>query len=161
MESVSGVVLPGGFSQSEEFSGFADRIVGAGGNWELFAHGLFSAYVPKGPNGDPLVAMSTELQKAIHRWRRAHAAPQEQSVRSRTGDTLKVLNVDADPRNADWIKNVTGRRILKSVQNRAELERELRAEGLTIKDFMLNPFFDEFVQEWPWLKELRKSDGES
>ena len=70
----------------------------------------------------------------------------EQSDRSRTGDTLRVLNVDADPRNADWIKNVTGRRILKSVQNRAELERELRAEGLTIKDFMLNPFFDEFVQ---------------
>lgn len=41
VESVSGVGLPEGFSQSAEFSGLTDRIVAAGGNWELFAHGSF------------------------------------------------------------------------------------------------------------------------
>ncbi|MFO7893704.1 MAG: hypothetical protein R6U63_08220 [Longimicrobiales bacterium] len=58
-------------------------------------------------------------------------------------------------------KYVTGRRILEGVETRAELERELQAEGMTIETFMLNPFFDEFVQEWPWLKELKIADDES
>jgi hypothetical protein len=99
VEAVSGVGLPGGFSESAAFSGLADRIVAAGGNWELFAHGLFSAYVQKDPRGTPLVDISGELRKAIQHWSGSQAPPEEQTGQPSAPDAPQfTVDADADQR---------------------------------------------------------------
>jgi hypothetical protein len=94
VETVNGVALPGGFFQSAEFSDLADKIVAAGGNWELFAHGLFSAYVQKDAGGTPLVDIPGELQKATQRWPDPHAFPDQQIGQPHSRDTVQfTVNV--------------------------------------------------------------------
>lgn len=47
IRSVGGLLFPEGFDSSDEFVRLGEHIMEAGGYWELFAHGVFSAYVPR------------------------------------------------------------------------------------------------------------------
>lgn len=68
VEYVSGAVLPGGFHTSPDFSTLTSTIMELGGNWELFAWGLFSCYVPRDAAEQAGFDVHSELKAAADRW---------------------------------------------------------------------------------------------
>ena len=68
MDYVSGAMLPGGFHTSPEFSRLVGTVTDLGGNWELFAWGVFSCYVPREAAEEAGFDVQAELEAAAELW---------------------------------------------------------------------------------------------
>lgn len=65
------LLLPGGFHTSRAFARIGRTITELGGNWELFAWGAFTCYVPRDAAESAGFDLRTELTQAAARWPRS------------------------------------------------------------------------------------------
>jgi hypothetical protein len=68
IQARNGIVLPLGFTASDHFVRFGETITALGGNWELFAHGLFSCYAPRDRVRAHDFDLSAALDEALRAW---------------------------------------------------------------------------------------------
>jgi hypothetical protein len=75
-------------------------------------------------------------------------------------DGRERMNLDADPRNADWTKQTldlylpadgAGMRHVATVE---DMRRWLELSGMTVADFKALPAYTNALRKQPWLKEL-------
>jgi hypothetical protein len=61
-----------------------------------------------------------------------------------------VINIDADPTNADWTKQTWD----LGVDNVADLRKLLKQQGTTVAHFKTLPVYQRNVKKLPWLRGL-------
>lgn len=69
------------------------------------------------------------------------------------------LDVDANPRNADWLSFIRHERLLGDVETLEELKSILNREWISIADFKYSVWYAENLERLPWLRELSGSSG--